>query len=133
MSRVAISSLFGVCLGGAVGSGLRYLLALAMERPGGRFHYGTLAANLLGCFAMGLLATIFAVKTSLPLPLRLGLTTGLLGGFTTYSTFSVETLSLFQKNGIAAGVAYASATLLGSILAATAGFALARAVVGSPA
>src|SRR5574342_305604 len=87
-----------VCLGSALGGGARYLLSLAALRLlGPSFPYGTLVVNLVGSFLLGLLMHL-ALETTLVSPsLRIFLTTGVLGGLTTYSTFNYETLSLASE------------------------------------
>ena len=88
-----------ICLGGAVGTGARYLLSGWLLRAAGPgFPWGTLAVNVLGSFLLGLIMQV-AVATDLLSPtLRLTLTTGVMGGFTTYSTFNYETLQYLQQN-----------------------------------
>lgn len=79
-----------VCLGGACGSGARYLVSLgAMAAFGLRFPFGTMIVNVVGSFVIG-----FVMQSLPPSDLRLFLTTGVLGGFTTYSSFNHETLQL---------------------------------------
>lgn len=119
--------LLAVCLGGAVGSGLRYLIALAMARGEGRFSFGTLVANVLGCFLMGLIATLGT--TQLSPTVRLALTTGLLGGFTTYSTFSLEKMLLAQRGMVLHAAGYAALTLVLGLIGVFAGHGLARAIL----
>jgi CrcB protein len=105
-----------ICLGGAVGTGARYLLSGWLARAAGpSFPFGTLAVNVLGSFLLGLLMQVALTTELVPPTLRLALTTGLLGGFTTYSTFNYETLALLEEG----------AWLLGGLnLAATAGLCL---------
>ena len=87
-----------VCVGGGLGAGLRYWLQGAVyARTGSGFPYGTLAVNVIGCFFIGLLMVSLEERfTALP-EMRLFLTVGLLGGFTTFSSFSYETLSLARE------------------------------------
>jgi CrcB protein len=115
-----------VCLGGAAGSGARYLLAGWVQRlASAGFPAGTLAVNLLGSFALGLLMPL-GLRTDLLGPsVRLALTTGLLGGFTTYSTFSYETMSLLQEGAWAGALLNILATLVGCLAASFLGYALA--------
>lgn len=115
-----------VCLGGAAGSGTRYLLAGWVQRlAGAGFPAGTLAVNLLGSFALGLLMPI-GLRTDLFSPsVRLALTTGLMGGFTTYSTFSYETMSLLQEGAWSRAGANVLATVLGCLVASFLGYGLA--------
>ncbi|MBM3220140.1 MAG: fluoride efflux transporter CrcB [Candidatus Rokubacteria bacterium] len=85
-----------VCLGGAVGSGLRYLTALlAVRLYGDGFPYGTLAVNLVGCFLIGFVNRIAAASV-ISEDMRLLLSTGVLGGLTTYSAFSYESVRMVQ-------------------------------------
>lgn len=87
-----------VCLGGALGSGLRYLISLGLPLLLGKgFPYATLTVNLLGSFLMGILMALALHSHWLSPEWRLTLTTGLMGGLTTYSTFNYETLELFQR------------------------------------
>lgn len=87
-----------VCLGGAVGSGGRYLVSLwALERFGRDFPYGTWIVNAIGSFLLGALLQF----TALPPTVRLALAAGVLGGFTTYSSFNQETLALAQQHNYA--------------------------------
>ena len=115
-----------VCLGGAAGSGARYLLAGWVQRlAGAGFPAGTLAVNLLGSFALGLLMPI-GLRTDLLSPtVRVALATGLMGGFTTYSTFSYETMSLLQEGAWMAAALNVAATLLGCLAASFLGYGLA--------
>ena len=119
-----------VCLGGALGSGCRYLITqLAVRHLGGGFPYGTLAVNLIGCFAIALileLAATVAVSTHL----RLFLTTGVLGGPTTYSSFNYEASRMIHERASASAVAYLGATLLGCFVAGVLGLLAARRLVG---
>ncbi len=91
-----------VCLGGALGSGARYLVGLWVGDRGD-LPIGTWTVNILGSFLLGLLA-ILLENSSLSPAWRLGLTTGLMGGFTTYSTFSLDTHGLMEK-GLHGGAA----------------------------
>ena len=84
-----------IALGGAFGSVLRYALQGAVQRwTGGTFPAGTLVVNLLGCLAVGALSAWFAGPLQIREEYRIGLTVGVLGGFTTFSTFGLETYNL---------------------------------------
>ena len=88
--------ILAICLGGGLGAVLRHLLFLAVQRPTGPdFPLGTLTVNLLGCLAIGFLWTLFE-GTRLAPGWRLFLFTGVLGGFTTFSTFGLETMQLWE-------------------------------------
>ena len=84
-----------VCLGSALGGGARYLISLgALRALGAGFPYGTLAVNVLGSFLTGLLMQVALTTTWISPNARLFLTTGVMGGLTTYSAFNYETLRL---------------------------------------
>src|SRR5438046_10059249 len=86
-----------ICLGGAIGTGARYLVTLAgYGLFGERFPVGTLAVNLAGCFFMGVIGRL-AMDRAISDDLRLFLGTGIMGGLTTYSAFNNETLRFIQK------------------------------------
>jgi fluoride exporter len=88
-----------VALGGAIGSVLRYLTSLgAAHWLGTEFPYGTLIANLTGGFIIGLVQELGTDALLLPDTTRIFLTTGMMGGLTTYSTFSYETVRLMETN-----------------------------------
>lgn len=87
-----------VCLGGAIGTGLRYLTGgLAARWLGADFPYGTLIVNVVGSFLIGLVQEIGATTAALSESTRLFLTVGIMGGLTTYSAFSYETVRLAQS------------------------------------
>ncbi len=91
-------NLIAIAVGGAAGSVLRYWLSAWVYAFAGRgFPYGTLAVNVLGCLAMGVLFVVFLERLSDDMALRAGLLIGLLGGFTTFSTFSIETFNLIEE------------------------------------
>jgi fluoride exporter len=86
-----------ICLGGAIGTGLRYLASsLAVRWLGVDFPYGTLIVNVVGSFLIGLIQQVGATSLLIPETTRLFLTVGIMGGLTTYSSFSYETLRLAQ-------------------------------------
>ena len=127
-----MSRLFWICLGGAAGTGARYLLSGGLAALLGiAFPYGTLIVNILGSFAITLVMHI-ALTTKLIAPtLRLALTTGVVGGFTTYSTFNYETLQYLREGNWIVAAANVGATVLVCLAAGVAGLVLARAIVGS--
>ena len=106
-----------ICLGGAVGTGARYLLGgLVVRWLGPDFPYGTLLINVLGSFLVGLVQQVGLSTLLIPDTLRLVLTIGVMGGFTTYSSFSYETLKLVEAGswvGAAVYVALTTALCLG--------------------
>lgn len=88
-----------ICFGGAIGTGARYLTALAAARWfGSEFPYGTLIVNLVGAFIIGLIQQLGTEALLIPDNVRLFVTTGMMGGLTTYSTFSYETVRLMESN-----------------------------------
>jgi CrcB protein len=107
-------TLLQIALGGAAGSVLRYLTVSTVGAP-----WGTAAVNVAGCFTMGVLATLLARHPLAPLFL-----TGLLGGFTTFSAFSLDTLRLTQSGRLAEAALYAGASVLLSLAAVAIGAAL---------
>jgi CrcB protein len=102
-----------ICCGGAAGTGARYLLGGWIARAtGASFPFGTLGVNAIGSFAIGLLM-VFSLRTgSISDTTRVVLTTGVLGGFTTYSTFNYETLELVKQGAWAWGALNVAATVL---------------------
>jgi CrcB protein len=113
-----------VAIGGALGSVMRFGLSTWVASFAGRaFPYGTLAVNILGCLAMGMLMVWLAERDA---TLRLGLTVGLLGGFTTFSAFSAETLTLMSQGAWDRALAYVLASVVLCLGAAWAGASLAR-------
>ena len=119
-----------VCLGGALGSGARFLCATgAVKLFGADFPRGTIFVNLLGSF---LLAAIMAFSTrsqAISPELRLFLGAGILGGFTTYSSFNYETLALAEQGSWGAALFNVALTLFGCLLAGVAGLAAGKALV----
>jgi fluoride exporter len=87
-----------VCLGGAIGTGLRYLTGgLAARWLGADFPYGTLLVNVVGSFLIGFIQHVSATTSIIPESARLFLTVGVMGGLTTYSAFSYETVRLMER------------------------------------
>jgi fluoride exporter len=116
-----------VFLGAGAGGAMRHGVNLAAARLfGSGFPFGTLIVNLLGSFAMGLLAGHFAHRTGLPQHLRLFLVTGVLGGFTTFSAFSLDAVLLMERNAKLAAAIYVAGSVIASIAALIAGLALLR-------
>jgi CrcB protein len=117
-----------VCAGGALGSGARYLVATAMARAVGvGLPWGTLAVNASGSFLIALVMGA-AATGALSEEGRLLLATGVLGGFTTYSSFNHETLALAAQGRLAAAAGYAALTFCACLAAGLAGLATVRAL-----
>lgn len=124
-----MSPLLLVMTGGALGAGLRFLFGQAALRTfGPAFPWGTWGVNIIGGLLMGLLAAAIARMEDGGEPLRLLLGVGVLGGFTTFSAFSLELFNMFARGEAALGFAYAMSSVAGSVVALWAGVWLARAV-----
>lgn len=116
-----------VALGGALGAVCRYLAGNLMSRAvGSALPWGTFAINAVGCFCMGALMTVIVERELLGAAWRLFLCVGLLGGFTTFSSFGYETLMLLAEGQLLAAAAYACGSVLLGLVAAGAGVLLAR-------
>lgn len=122
---------FLICLGGAIGTGARYLLSgwlIRVTGPG--FPFDTLAVNSIGSFLLCLLMQISLPAESFPPTLRVVLATGVLGGFTTYSTFNYETLELFQNDAWLLGFANLGITVVACLAAGLVGIMVGRLLLG---
>jgi len=121
--------LLAVALGGAIGAVARYkTIGWVGHLAGHGFPWGTLAANLLGSFAMGLLIEAGALKLSLSQEMRALLAVGLLGAFTTFSSFALDFATLWHRGESLPALTYAVVSTTGAILALFAGMALVKAV-----
>lgn len=120
------ANLFLVFMGGGLGSLARHLVNLMLTPdPGPRFFpFHTLSINVIGSVVIGVLAGMAGGVGKVPEPVRLLLVTGLLGGFTTYSGFSYETLMLLREQRIGAAMGYAVITVLGCLAAVWGGWTL---------
>ncbi len=116
-----------VAIGGGIGASLRYLTNLgALRLLGANAFWGTAGINILGSLAMGLFIEWLASRNSGSLELRLFVTTGILGGFTTFSAFSLDFAVLFERGDVAQAFGYAAVSVIFSIAALFAGLYLAR-------
>jgi CrcB protein len=116
-----------VALGGGIGAAARHgVNVLSGRLIGAEFPWHTLIVNVAGCFAMGLLTGLMALKLNLPQEMRAFLTTGILGGFTTFSAFSLDVALLVERKAMLAAGAYAAASVLFSLAAVFAGLHLIR-------
>jgi fluoride exporter len=126
-----VARLLWICLGGAVGTGARHLLGGWMHaRLGDAFPWGTMSINALGSFLLALLMHV-GLATNMNATLRAALAVGVLGGFTTYSTFNYDTLKLAQSGAWLWAAAHAAGTVALCLVAGVLGFAAGRALVGS--
>lgn len=123
----AMQNILLVALGGALGSVARYLVNLWSTRlAGSGFPWGTLTVNLVGSLLIGLFAEMIARRFNASAEMRLFLITGILGGFTTFSAFSLDAVSLITRGDSGLGVIYIAASIGLSIAAVFAGLALGR-------
>ncbi len=116
-----------VAVGGGIGAALRHMSNMAALRMfGPNFPWGTLGINIAGSFAMGLFIELLSRKFGASQELRLFVATGILGGFTTFSAFSLDFASLFERGQVVYAFAYAVASVVFAIAALFAGLWLAR-------
>jgi CrcB protein len=119
-----------VFVGGGLGAAARHGVNVAAARLVGiAFPYGTLFVNVTGSFVMGVIGGYFALKGEASQEVRLFLTTGILGGYTTFSAFSLETALLYERGELAATAIYVVASVALSVGALFAGLALIRSIV----
>jgi len=122
-----MSTLLWVMLGGALGTGARYsLVNLLQSSPLEGFPYGTLAVNLAGCLLIGLIAAFFVHSPGPASYIKPALIIGLLGGFTTFSSFGFEALTLLRNGSVGLAGTYIIASNVGGIALAWGGYTLAR-------
>jgi CrcB protein len=120
-----------ICLGGAIGTGLRYLTAnLAVRWLGVDFPYGTLIVNVVGSFLIGLIQQVGVTSLLIPETTRLFLTVGIMGGLTTYSSFSYETIRLMEVGAWGQAWVNILATTALCLVVCVLGAAAGRLVVG---
>jgi CrcB protein len=120
-----------ICLGGAVGTGLRYLVSgLAARWLGADFPYGTLIVNLSGSFVIGVVQEIGVRSLLIPDSVRLFLTVGIMGGLTTYSSFSYETIRLVELGAWHAAWVNIAVTTVACLALCFVGVAAGRLLVG---
>lgn len=122
MGNIHLQNAFWVGLGGMIGCISRYFVSLWMHLLlGMKFPWGTLVVNIIGCLVVGMLMYVIEDRHELPTAVRLFLITGILGGFTTFSAFGLETLELIRAARYPAAAFYVIASI---------GFGLAAIVVG---
>lgn len=127
---VLVEEILAVLIGGAIGSLLRFLFATGVNALLPKnFPWGIFFVNVLGSFIIGLLAGLLVGRFELTAFWRAGIFIGLLGGFTTFSSFSLDTISLIQANLIGVAATNVIASLVFSLLATALGLLLARAIV----
>jgi fluoride exporter len=115
--------MLAVAVGGALGCIMRWFLAVFLNRYFPTIPPGTLAANLIGCYIIGIALAVLPLGPALPIEWRLFLTTGFCGGLTTFSTFSVEVVMLMQSGRMAWAMGAIAVHLIGSLAMTFAGIA----------
>jgi fluoride exporter len=122
-------NLLFVMIGGAAGAGLRYEVGRwALQRIGAGFPWGTLIVNLAGGLLMGIIAGVIMAEGRADRAVWLLLGVGVLGGFTTFSAFSLDVFTMLQRGQTAVALTYVAASVIGSVLLLILGYAAARAV-----
>lgn len=122
-----LTTLLQVAAGGAIGASMRYGLGTALYRGGQGFPVGVLAANVIGSFVMGLVVVYLGQK--MLTHLNPFLMTGILGGFTTFSAFSLEAYTLFERGEVGQVAMYVALSVILSIAALVAGILIMRGVL----
>ena len=122
-----IGVVFAVALGGMIGTLVRYATGnwVTSHFPQ-HFYSATLAVNIVGCLMIGYLYGLFLMRPEVPEALRAGLMVGFLGGLTTFSSFSLDTLRLLENGQAPVAISYAVASVLGGLLATWAGLTLTK-------
>lgn len=116
-----------ISIGAVLGANARYLVGVwAAGRLGATFPYGTLLANVTGSLLLGVVATLFTDRLSLSPEVRLLLVVGFLGSYTTFSSYTVESLNLLRENGLWPALANVTGNNLLGLVCAFAGVKLAR-------
>lgn len=128
MPMPSLISLISVAAGGAIGASARYSVATFFQ-PSARFPWPTLTVNVIGCFVAGIIGTWLLMRLPVSTNVQLFLITGILGGFTTFSAFSLDTWRLAESGQWSMAGVNVMANMLGSLLAVWCGWWLARAVL----
>jgi CrcB protein len=119
--------ILAVAAGGSLGSVARYLVGIGFGRLlGPNFPWGTLFINITGSLLIGILAGLFAIRWNLPQAVRIFLIVGICGGYTTFSTFSLDSFYLIERGEVAAAGAYMIASVMLSVGALIAGLQIIR-------
>lgn len=118
-----------VAIGGAIGSVARYLVGVwGLKLGGPNFPWGTITVNIVGAFLIGLMVEMVARRFDASAELRVFIVTGIIGGFTTWSSFTLDAVVLFERGSIGLSAVYLFASLFVSFAAIFAGLALGRAL-----
>ncbi len=122
--------LLAIAAGGAIGAlGRHFVSAYVMRLAGAGFPWGTVSVNVIGSFVMGALIEVMALRWNVSNEMRAFMTVGCLGAFTTFSTFSLDFATLFERGAGVAAVGYVAVSVVASILALFGGLALMRVVL----
>lgn len=124
MLTFAPLNFIAIGIGATLGAWLRWVLGLRLNGAG--WPWGTLAANLAGGYLIGVMVALIASHPEWPAWIRLAVVTGFLGGLTTFSTFSAETVDMLERGVYATAAAYAGASLAGSLVMTGLGLATVR-------
>ncbi len=111
-----MASVIAICIGACIGALLRWRLGLWLNHPHSLLPWGTLAANWVGAYAIGLTFAVLHANPHIDPVWRLAIVTGLLGALTTFSTFSIEVITLLQQGRFALALGVSSLHLFGSLL-----------------
>ena len=115
--HIMLKSMIIVGIGSFLGGSLRYVTSTMMKNVCGQgFPWGTLTVNLLGCLVFGLLFALFSKYSSISNPWYLLLTTGICGGFTTFSTFANESMQMLQNGNTGGFISYVLASIIGGLI-----------------
>ncbi|NNE57057.1 MAG: fluoride efflux transporter CrcB [Hellea sp.] len=125
-----MNAILYVAFGGAIGAAARYLTTEWAGRRFGEFPYGTMIVNIVGSLLMGLVIGWLMTKAAGSDSLKLFLATGVLGGFTTFSAFSLDAMNLLEEKSYSGFAAYVGGSVLLAIIALMIGLVLARKVFG---
>ena len=126
-------SVLAICLGACLGALLRWRLGLWLSTPGALLPWGTLTANLIGGYLVGVCVAVFQQLPQLDPVWRLALVTGFLGALTTFSSFSAEVVAMLQQARYTLALGTASVHLFGSLLLTVAGIKSATILIASRA
>jgi len=125
-----VKMLMAIGAGGALGAMGRYVMThWVMKLAGGGFPFGTMAVNLLGSLLMGVLIELLALRYNLGPAAQAFVVTGVLGGFTTFSTFSLEAVLLIERHAYGAAALYVGGSVFLGILGLFAGLAITRVLI----
>lgn len=119
-----------VALGGAIGASARFGVSNIPSLVGFEFPYGTLLINVVGSFVIGIIAGLMSRSSLVSRNMNLFLKVGVCGGFTTFSTFSLEVFELFSQQKYVSACAYIGASVIGCVIGVALGELLSRIIVG---